>query len=206
MGFYSMKVAGNSDGAMSSSQGQGGVGKAQSQVEVNAKTGGTSATSQSGGEKHQSESEVQANEKGGLANAQSSGAGHTSSQAQIGFRPQTDGPEEQNNLFNGGGQSSATSGAFSGQSQSQIHGKFKYGISYHGAAQSASGTKEQVATYKEQNAKLFQSIGQFSRNNRHTLGEQFQHAAPSSPQAVDQRLRNTPGRRAFIRKCNLRSK
>lgn len=42
----------------------------------------------------------------------------------------------------------------------------RYGISYHGAAQSASGTKEQVATYREQNKKLFQSIGQFARSNR----------------------------------------
>lgn len=43
---------------------------------------------------------------------------------------------------------------------------FRYGISYHGAAQAASGTKEQVSSYRENSKKLFQSIGQFSRSNR----------------------------------------
>lgn len=42
----------------------------------------------------------------------------------------------------------------------------RYGISYHGAAQSASGTKEQVASYREKNKKLFEAIGQYSRSNR----------------------------------------
>lgn len=42
----------------------------------------------------------------------------------------------------------------------------RYGISYHGAAQAASGTKEQVNQYREKSKKLFQSIGQFSRSNR----------------------------------------
>lgn len=111
---------------MSSAQGTGGAGKSQSQVEVNAKTGGTSASSQSGGIQHHSQSEVQANEKGGLADAQSSGPGQTSSQAQIGFRPEGEALDEQNNIFNGGGQASAQSGAYSGQSQSQINGNFKY--------------------------------------------------------------------------------
>lgn len=183
-------MAGSVDGAMSSSQGQGGSGKSQAQVQVDSKTGGTSATSQSGGEKHQSESEVQANEKGGLANAQSSGPGQTSSQAQIGFRPQDASNDQLNNLFNGGGQASSQSGAHSGQSQTQISGSFKYGISYHGAAQSASGTKEQVASYKQQNAKLFESIGQFSaRSDRNSLGADFvpqgQAAGRSIPAAYD---------------------
>lgn len=44
--------------------------------------------------------------------------------------------------------------------------RFRYGISYHGAAQAASGTKEQVTQYREKSKKLFQSIGQFSRSNR----------------------------------------
>lgn len=47
---------------------------------------------------------------------------------------------------------------------SMLH--FRYGISYHGAAQAASGTKEQVTQYREKSKKLFQSIGQFSRSNR----------------------------------------
>lgn len=99
-----------------------------------------------------------------MADAQGSGPGQTSSQAQIGFRPEGGANDEQNNIFNGGGQASAQSGTHSGQSQSQIHGSFKYGISYHGAAQSASGTKEQVASYREKNKKLFQDIGSFARS------------------------------------------
>lgn len=89
---------------MTSAQGQGGAAKSQSQIAVDAKTGGTSATAQSGGEKHESQSEVVANEKGGLADAQASGPGQTSSQAQIGFRPQEeDSNENVYNVFNGGG-------------------------------------------------------------------------------------------------------
>lgn len=109
---------------------------------------------------------VQANEKGGLADAQSSGPGQTSSQAQIGFSPQSDNADGSNSVFNGGGQASSQSGAYSGQSQSQIQGKFRYGISYHGAAQAASGTKEQVDVYRQQNKELFKSIGQIGRLNR----------------------------------------
>lgn len=43
---------------------------------------------------------------------------------------------------------------------------FRFGISYHGAAQSASGTKEQVTQYRDQNKSLFQSIGNFANSNR----------------------------------------
>lgn len=64
---------------------------------------------------------VQANDKGGLADAQSSGPGQTSSQAQIGFRPDLD----ENTQMASGGQASAQSGIHSGQSQSQIQGKSK---------------------------------------------------------------------------------
>jgi hypothetical protein len=124
--LFCFKISGGKEGAMTSSQGQGGKAKSQSQITVDAKTGGTSATSQSGGVDHESQSEVVANEKGGLADAQASGPGQTSSQAQIGFRPQEeDSQESVYNVFNGGGQSSASSGAYTGQSQSQINGKFK---------------------------------------------------------------------------------
>ncbi|XP_037935384.1 homeobox protein cut-like [Teleopsis dalmanni] len=157
------QVSGSVEGAMSQSQGQGGAAQSQAQVQVNSKNGGTKASSQSGGIIHQSQSEVQANDKGGLADAQSSGPGQTSSQAQIGFRPRQDGTELISS--NGGGQASAQSGSHSGQSQSQIHGTSKYGVSYHGAAQSASGTKEQVATYREQNRELFHSISQFGNGD-----------------------------------------
>lgn len=119
------KVSGTKDGALSSSQGSGGKSQAQSQVEVNEKNGGTSASGQSSGSQHSSQSEVVANEKGGLADAQSSGAGQTSSQAQIGFRPESASTNTGSNIFNGGGQASAQSGVHSGQSQSQIQGAFK---------------------------------------------------------------------------------
>ncbi|XP_055323837.1 hornerin isoform X3 [Sitodiplosis mosellana] len=160
------QVSGNKDGALSSSQGSGGKSQAQAQVQVDEKTGGTSASGQTSGLQHSSQSEVTANEKGGLADAQSSGPGQTSSQAQIGFKPESASNSQGSNIFNGGGQASAQSGVHSGQSQSQIQGNFKYGISYHGAAQAASGTKEQVTSYREKSKKLFQSIGQFSRSNR----------------------------------------
>lgn len=68
-------MSGHKGGALSSSQGSGGKSQAQSQVEVDEKTGGTSASGQSSGAKHSSQSEVVANEKGGLADAQSSGPG-----------------------------------------------------------------------------------------------------------------------------------
>lgn len=68
-------MSGHKDGGLSSAQGSGGKSKAQSQVEVNEKTGGTSSTGQSSGANHSSQSEVVANEKGGLADAQSSGPG-----------------------------------------------------------------------------------------------------------------------------------
>lgn len=38
---------------------------------------------------------------------------------------------------------------------------YRYGISYHGAAQSASGTKDQVAKIREKNRELFHSISQY---------------------------------------------
>lgn len=111
---------------MTSSQGQGGKAKSQAQISVDAKTGGTSATSQSGGKDHESQSEVVADEKGGLADSQASGPGQTSSQAQIGFRPQEeDSNEAIYNVFNGGGVASSQSHALTGQSQAQINGKFK---------------------------------------------------------------------------------
>lgn len=68
-------MSGHKDGALSSSQGAGGKSQAQAQVEVNEKTGSTSATGQTNGQQHSSQSEVTANEKGGLADAQSSGPG-----------------------------------------------------------------------------------------------------------------------------------
>lgn len=42
---------------------------------------------------------------------------------------------------------------------------FSFGISYHGAAQAASGNKEQVSRYREKGKQLFQSIGLFGKTN-----------------------------------------
>lgn len=70
-----------------------------------------------------SQSSVVANEKGGLADAQGSGPGQTSSQAQIGFRPES--ASQTGTTFNGGGQASAQSGSQTGQSEAQIQGSFK---------------------------------------------------------------------------------
>lgn len=53
-------------------------------------------------------------------------SGQTSSQAQIGFRPESGANNQIANPFSGGGQASAQSGVHSGQSQSQIQGNFKY--------------------------------------------------------------------------------
>lgn len=51
--------------------------------------------------------------------------GQTSSQAQIGFKPESGTNNQESHIFNGGGQASAQSGVHSGQTQSQIHGNFK---------------------------------------------------------------------------------
>lgn len=51
--------------------------------------------------------------------------GQTSSQAQIGFKPESGSNNRESNIFNGGGQASAQSGVHSGQTQSQIQGNFK---------------------------------------------------------------------------------
>ncbi|PNF27642.1 hypothetical protein B7P43_G15404 [Cryptotermes secundus] len=76
-----------------------------------------------------------------MADAQAKGQGSTSSQAQIGFTPyqKNDRTSGLNFPFHGGGSASAQSGAYSGQSQSQIQGSFLHGISYTGAAQAGSG-------------------------------------------------------------------
>lgn len=56
--------------------------------------------------------------------------GQTSSQAQIGFKPESASNSQGSNIFNGGGQASAQSGVHSGLSQSQIQGNFKYILIY----------------------------------------------------------------------------
>lgn len=55
----------------------------------------------------------------------------------------------QSTPFRGGGTASAQSGRSTGQSQSQIQGRFNYGISYTGAAQAASGSKDGVQGFRK---------------------------------------------------------
>jgi hypothetical protein len=86
-----------------------------------------------------------------MADAQANGPGSTSSQAQIGFTPYDENEQDnQTTPFRGGGMASAQSGTHSGQAQSQIQGKFLYGIKYTGAAQAGSGGREAVALARNQ--------------------------------------------------------
>lgn len=136
-------MSGGKEGAKSSAQGSGGLGKSQSQVELESESGATSTNAQSSGWNHGTNSQVQASSKGGMADAQANGEGQTSSQAQIGFQPyvkQDEKLERREKPFRGGGTASAQSGTYRGQSQSQLQGSFHYGITYTGAAQAGSGS------------------------------------------------------------------
>lgn len=42
----------------------------------------------------------------------------------------------------------------------------RYGISYHGAAQAASGTKEQVKIIRDKSKSLFRNIELFGKSNK----------------------------------------
>ncbi|CAB0032279.1 unnamed protein product [Trichogramma brassicae] len=138
------QISGGKEGAKSSAQGSGGLGKSQVQVELDSESGSTSTNAQSSGLNHGTNSQVQASSKGGMADAQANGEGQTSSQAQIGFQPynsnKNEKPERRDKPFKGGGTASAQSGAYRGQSQSQLQGSFQYGITYTGAAQANSGS------------------------------------------------------------------
>ncbi|XP_066250562.1 collagen alpha-2(I) chain isoform X2 [Euwallacea similis] len=137
------QVSGGKDGAQSSAQGRGGVGQSQAQVTLDAGTGDALSSAQtSAGNQQGTQTQVRASEKGGLADAQANGAGPTSSQAQIGFTPYDDNEaiDNQTSPFNGGGTAAAQSGTNTGMTQTQIQGKFRYGIRYQGAAQAGSGS------------------------------------------------------------------
>ncbi|KOC63884.1 hypothetical protein WH47_02205, partial [Habropoda laboriosa] len=137
------EISGGKEGAASNAQGMGGYGKSQAQVQLNSESGATTTGAQSSGLNHGTNSQVQASSKGGMADAQANGEGSTSSQAQIGFQPylKTDEKiEKYSKPFRGGGTASAQSGAYTGQSQSQLEGSFQYGITYTGAAQAGSGS------------------------------------------------------------------
>ncbi|XP_068972068.1 mucin-19-like isoform X3 [Bombus flavifrons] len=137
------EINGGKGGVVSNAQGVGGYGKSQTQVQLNSELGATTTGAQSSGWNHGTNSQVQASSKGGMADAQANGEGSTSSQAQIGFQPylKTDEKiERYSKPFRGGGTASAQSGAYTGQSQSQLEGSFQYGITYTGAAQAGSGS------------------------------------------------------------------
>ncbi|KAG8212619.1 hypothetical protein J437_LFUL013902 [Ladona fulva] len=135
------QVTGNKDGGSSSAQGNGGKGQSQAQVQLSSANGATKAEAQSGGWQYGSNTQVQAGENGGMADAQSSGPGTTSSQAQVGFKPYRANGNVQRTPFRGGGTASAQSSSYSGQSQSQVQGAYRYGVSFTGAAQAGSGTR-----------------------------------------------------------------
>lgn len=137
------EINGGKEGAVSNAQGVGGYGKSQTQVQLNSESGTTATGAQSSGWNHGTNSQVQASSKGGMADAQANGEGSTSSQAQIGFQPylkMDEKIEKHSKPFHGGGTASAQSGAYTGQSQSQLEGSFQYGITYTGAAQAGSGS------------------------------------------------------------------
>lgn len=149
-------------GAMSSAQGTSGYGQSQAQLLLGADTGATKAQANSRGWNHGTNTQVQTSEKGGMADAQANGPGITSSQAQIGFQPYQENNKDDNDdngPFRGGGAVSAQSGKYAGQSQAQIHGKFKYSISYNGGAQAESGTQDGSL-----NRTAFKPLDIFNRN------------------------------------------
>lgn len=148
-------------GAMSSAQGNSGFGQSQAILQLGTDSGATKAEAQSGGWNHGTNTQVQTSEKGGMADAQANGPGITSSQAQIGFQPyqENNKDDSEGGPFRGGGTASAQSGKYAGQSQTQIHGKFKYSISYNGAAQAESGTRDGSF-----NRTAFKPLDVFNRN------------------------------------------
>nr|CAD7264318.1 unnamed protein product [Timema shepardi] len=176
------QVVGNKEGATSTAQGQAGTGKTQSQVQVGSDNGATQAEAQSDGWNHGTNTQVQAGSQGGLADAQAKGPGSTSSQAQVGFTPyKKNGNDDQKSPFYGGGTAGAQSGSYSGQSQTQVQGSFKHGISYTGAAQAGTGNQNGYSQGQSEKPgdikKPFGSINGFSgvsRNSRTTSGNAFQ--------------------------------
>ncbi|CAH1720768.1 unnamed protein product [Aphis gossypii] len=159
------QIVSNTNGTTSTAQGKGGRGQAQSQVLYNADNGIALGEAQSSGINYGTNTQLQAGIKGGMADAQSTGLGSTSSQAQIGFLPhESNNSTNQKSLFKGGGTTSAQGGSHSGQSQSQLFGSFKHGISYNGAAQASSGKKLQnLPKLNLADAKL--KIGQMEGSN-----------------------------------------
>lgn len=160
------EVSGGKKGASSTAQGSGRNNKSQANVQLGSETGSVQTQSLTNGAYHSSNSQVQGSIKGGMADAQARGPGSTSSQAQIGFTPYKDGDKAhdmQKIPFVGGGVASAQSSGRTGQSQSQLHGTFKYGITYNGAAQ-AGGSVDKDAVFP--NRLAFDKIDVFDENDK----------------------------------------
>ncbi|VVC24320.1 Hypothetical protein CINCED_3A024835 [Cinara cedri] len=159
------QIISNTNGTTSTAQGKGGKGQSQSQVVYNSESGIALGEAQSSGINYGTNTQLQAGIKGGLADAQSSGPGSTSSQAQIGFLPyESNNSTYQKSIFKGGGTASSQGGSYNGQSQSQLFGSYKHGISYNGAAQASSGKKLQnLPKLNLVDAKL--KIGQLKESN-----------------------------------------
>ncbi|ENN75621.1 hypothetical protein YQE_07799, partial [Dendroctonus ponderosae] len=177
------QVAGGKDGAQSSAQGRGGAGQSQAQVTLDSGSGDTLSTAQTSGIQHGTQTQVRASEKGGLADAQANGPGPTSSQAQIGFTPHDElESDNQTTPFRGGGTAAAQSGTLSGMTQTQIQGKFRYGIRYQGAAQAGSGSVA-IRNLTEPTG-YFKPIN-FTANkishNKQSQSQQSSIAVPSKP-------------------------
>lgn len=161
------EVSGGKKGASSSATGSGRNNKSQASVQLGSETGSVQTQSQSNGVMHSSNSQVQGSVKGGMADAQARGPGSTSSQAQIGFTPYKDKDKLNHDLqktpFAGGGVASAQSSGRTGQSQSQLHGTFKYGITYNGAAQSGASLDKDAMF---PNRLSFDKINVFDENEK----------------------------------------
>lgn len=141
------QVEGGRRGASSAATGRGRSAQSHAGVQLGAESGALQSQAQSDGAAHSSNTQVQGSVKGGMADAQAHGPGSTSSQAQIGFTPYKQGDKAHDLLetpFVGGGTASSQSNGRTGQSQSQLQGTFKYGISYSGAAQSGSSVDKEA--------------------------------------------------------------
>nr|XP_026498012.1 collagen alpha-1(III) chain isoform X1 [Vanessa tameamea] len=180
------EVSGGKKGASSSASGSGKNNKSQANVQLGSETGSVQTQSQSNGVMHSSNSQVQGSVKGGMADAQARGPGSTSSQAQIGFTPYKDEDKSRHDLqripFTGGGMASAQSSGRTGQSQSQLHGTFKYGITYNGAAQSgASLDKDAVFP----NRLSFEKIDVFDEKEKNINVDKINMDITETPQSLD---------------------
>lgn len=176
-------VSGSPQGSQSVAQSHGGREQAQTQVSMGLDGSGTSAISTSQGLVYGTNTQVQAGLAGGIADAQSRGPGATASQAQIGFLPRN---QDQPNPYRGGGTATSQSGPLTGSSTAEIEGSYRYGISYKGAAQAASGRPLPQSTMRLQAMKAF--------NESQSVEEQYTRETNSSSSVIDGKGSSSTGR------------